>query len=161
MKSHRRHSRVTDEHLPIDPALLGPPLATAWRRGGAILVDGVLCVFLIVPWTLLCGLAAVSIQTPSLVSALRTHTQASEDEREESWERVVFEVAQLVARRRPELLPAEAHEALDKGDREALGDALDTHSLNFSLGSQERSHYDRSTPPEWAYPATYKTSPPN
>ena len=46
MKSHKRHSRVTDEHLPIDPALLGRPLATAWRRGAAILMDLVLAAFL-------------------------------------------------------------------------------------------------------------------
>ena len=79
MKSHRRHSHVTDEHLPIDPALLGRPLATAWRRGGAILIDLGLSWFLIMPWTLFCGLAAVTIQTPSLVSALSAHGQTMHD----------------------------------------------------------------------------------
>ncbi len=118
MKSHRRHSQVTDEHLPIDRLLLGRPLATAWRRGAAILIDGVLCTCVILPWTLFCGLAAVTIQAPSLVSALRAHSEATEDEREEAWELVIFEVAGMVAHRRPELLPAEAHEALAKGDRE-------------------------------------------
>ncbi len=140
MKSHKRHSRVTDEHLPIDPALLGRPLATAWRRGGDLLIDAVLAGLLMVPWLLFCTAVAIWLQAPSLVSALLNHNQASEEQRGEAWEQVMFEVAQVVAHRRPELLPAEAHEAITRGDHEALSDSLGRKRVIVSTASQKRSY---------------------
>ena len=139
-----RRRLVTDEHLPIDAELLGADLATPARRGAAIFLDMFLCSFLIVPWILFWGLLALHLNAPKVLPgawSLVTDLEADSDAVEmEIWRGLV----EMVAKRRPDLIPPEGHEALATGDYAQARKILTVDTpINFQLGDGGRSYYDR------------------
>lgn len=144
-----RYTTVTDEHLPIAPELLGRELAPVWRRGVAMAIDAVLALlFVVLPWTVACGLTAVHLQAPSVIPFFSRlwDSDVPAEERGAGKEQVWKEVVELMARRRPDLLSSEALQTLREGRYESAEQILGEGSnLNVQLSEKSPSYFDRST----------------
>ena len=155
-------NRVTDDHLQVDPHLLGRPLATPRRRAAALGFDLVFSCVVVLLWTTLCGFTALHLQAPSILPGFWTLLQnidsmdAGESDSDESdedegdsggiAEGMQIEVMELMARRRPELITQEGHDALEQKDYERARHLItEGTNMNLQLGQNRPTYFDRRT----------------
>jgi uncharacterized RDD family membrane protein YckC len=121
VRPFQRRRQVTDEPLRIEPALMGWPLGTPWRRGAAFLTD--LALFGLLYVLLVLGVACLTIQRsqPEFLPALAGFVGADEDSTQRRqaliWRTAVVD---FVAERRPEALPDSVRAGLARDDRGPL-----------------------------------------
>ncbi len=129
-KRDRRRFHVTDEPMFIEPSLMGKPLASPWRRGGAILVDLAL---LFVIFILFLGVA-MHLQTGGVIQNVWHAVTAGDSEaRTRHVNEVMTALFRLIDERNPEALPEPLRNALARNDREAIARFLEEHDLNISV----------------------------
>jgi len=124
-------------HLAVSPDLLGLPLASPLRRFLALVVDGIL----VLPPSILVALSAailsVWITDPAALRGISVLIR-SDRPGSDSSRRALKDVAPLLVRLEAPGLPAEAIEAVEKGDTERAAEVLDHETLLFSLALGEQ-----------------------
>ena len=145
-QGHVRRSVVSDEHLPIAPALLGTPLASVRRRIAALAFDVFVVSMISVPWTMIFVAVSIQISSPKLLPNLYRIVQEdlSESEEEALEDEAWADAIRLIAKRRPGLLPKPIHEAIARDDSSEIARVLSEEglSINFQMSGDTTSYFD-------------------
>jgi len=135
-KRQRGCRLLTDEPLHLAPELVGLPLASPFRRAVALAVDYVVLLLPVLAVAITAATLSLRVNDPGAYKGLRMlifgHPAPAESRA--AWEAV----APLLARIEAPGLPAEAHEAVGRGDRAKLAEALEGYDLMVTLAFDER-----------------------
>jgi hypothetical protein len=144
MSKRKPGSRLlTDEPLHVAPELLGQPVASPLRRAVALAVDYLILLLPVLAVAI--GAAALSLHAtdPEAYRGLRTFllSKPTPAEAKAAWEAA----GPLLVRLEAPGLPADAVEAGERGDREALAKALEGYDLmvTLAIGEREEIHLAR------------------
>ena len=123
----KHHDKVRDEHFEVSPDVQGRPLASPQRRALAFLLDNFFFMLLAIPWGLFLIVVSLWIQAPDLAHSIFGGREQDSDETLE------FQLLELIARRKPELLAEDVREALETGNQALVSERFDGYDTVFAL----------------------------
>ena len=144
LKTQRKIPRcLTDQPMHVAPELLGKPVASPLRRAVALALDYLILILPVLAVALGAAVLSLHATAPEAYRGLRTLllSKPSPAEAKAAWEAA----GPLLVRLEAPGLPADAVEAGERGDGEALAKALEGYDLmvTLAIGEREEIHLPR------------------
>jgi hypothetical protein len=134
--------RLIAEPLQVDPALVGQPLASPWRRGFALYVDLFLLALPSVAVALVVTALALRFQHPQALDAVLTLSkrEPAGPARQAAVRQAMHVLLPMLVEAKAQGLPLRAVTAVEEGELDTAADLLADYDFSFTLNFEEGEH---------------------